>query len=94
MKFKLGLAIGFVAGYWVGAQADEERKRQIDDTVQKVRTNPRVQRVAETVSRGAERVTDAVESRLVDTADGVAGSAASTAEPGTDSGSSSSRRTG
>jgi hypothetical protein len=81
MKFKLGLAIGFAAGYWVGTQADEERRRQVQETVDKVRGNPRVQRVTDTVSRSAVRITDAVEERLVDTAGGAADKVASTVEP-------------
>lgn len=92
MKFKLGLVIGFAAGYWVGTQADEERKRQVDDTVQKIRGNPRVQRVTDTVSRSAGRVTDAVEERLVDTASGATDTAASSAEP--DKGRSTGSSTG
>jgi hypothetical protein len=81
MKFKLGLAIGFAAGYWAGAQADEERKRQVEEVVDKFRGNPRVQRVSDTVSRSAVRITDAVEERLVDTAGGAADKVASTVEP-------------
>jgi hypothetical protein len=81
MKFKLGLAIGFAAGYWVGTQADEERKRQVEEAVDKIRGNPRVQRVSDTVSRSAVRITDAVEERLVDTASGAAQSVAGTVEP-------------
>lgn len=92
MKFKLGLAIGFAAGYWVGTQADEERKRHVEETVQKIRGNPRVQRVSDTVSRSAGRITDAVEERIVETASGAADSVASTVEPddGSTSGSSGS----
>jgi hypothetical protein len=81
MKFKLGLALGFAAGYWAGTQADEERKRQVEDAVGKVRGNPRVQRVTDTVSRSAVRITDAVEERLVDTAGGAVDKVASTVEP-------------
>jgi hypothetical protein len=81
MKFKLGLAIGFAAGYWAGAQADEERKRQVEEVVDKFRGNPRVQRVSDTVSRSAVRITDAVEERLVDTAGGAADKVASSVEP-------------
>jgi hypothetical protein len=81
MKFKLGLAIGFAAGYWAGTQADDERKRQVEEAVDKLRGNPRVQRVTDTVSRSAVRITDAVEERLVDTAGGAADKVASTVEP-------------
>jgi hypothetical protein len=92
MKFKLGLAIGFAAGYWAGTQADEERKRQVEEAVDKIRGNPRVQRVSDTVSRSAVRITDAVEERLVDTAGGAADKVASTVEP--DGGTTSAPDTG
>jgi hypothetical protein len=92
MKFKLGLAIGFAAGYWAGTQADEERKRQVEEVVDKVRGNPRVQRVSDTVSRSAVRITDAVEERLVDTAGGAADKVATTVEP--DGGTTSAPDTG
>jgi hypothetical protein len=81
MNFKLGLVIGFAAGYWFGTQADEERKQQVQEAVDKVRGNPRVQRVTDSVSRSAVRITDAVEERLVDTAGGAANKVASTVEP-------------
>jgi hypothetical protein len=81
MRFKLGLAIGFAAGYWVGTQADEERKRQVEETVDKLRGNPRVQRVTDTVSRSAGKITDAVEERLVTSTSGAADAVASTVEP-------------
>jgi hypothetical protein len=92
MKFKLGLVIGFAAGYWVGTQADEERKRQVEETVGKIRGNPRVQRVTDTVSRSAVRITDAVEERLVESTSGAANSVASTVEP--DGGTESTPNTG
>jgi hypothetical protein len=92
MKFKLGLAIGFAAGYWAGTQADDERKRQVEEAVDKLRGNPRVQRVTDTVSRSAVRITDAVEERLVDTAGGAADKVASTVEP--DGGTTSASNTG
>lgn len=95
MKFKLGLAIGFAAGYWIGTQADEERKRQVEETVQKIRGNPRVQRVGDTVSRNATRISDAVEERFVDATNGSAGAVASSVEPGSKgSGSSGSKSSG
>ena len=33
-------AIGFAAGYWAGTQADDERKRQVEEAVDKIRGNP------------------------------------------------------
>jgi hypothetical protein len=94
MKFKLGVAIGFAAGYWAGTQADEERKRQVEEVVDKVRGNPRVQRVSDTVSRSAVRITDAVEERLVDTAGGAVDKVATTVEPDGGSTSASDTNTG
>ncbi|HEY8525954.1 MAG TPA: hypothetical protein VIL48_13370 [Acidimicrobiales bacterium] len=95
MKFKLGLAIGFAAGYWLGTQADEERKRQVEEAVGKIRDNPRVQRVTDSVSRGAGRLTDVVEERLVTTSGGAADRSGSSAESGaSNSGSSGSESSG
>lgn len=69
MRFKLGLAIGFAAGYWYGSLPEDERKRQLDEALTKVKGNPRLQRVTDTVSRNAAKLTDAVEEKVVDTAD-------------------------
>lgn len=69
MRFKLGLAVGLAAGYWAASMSNEERRRQLDEMVQRIRENPRVQHVSETVSRDARRIGDAVESRLVSGAD-------------------------
>ena len=33
MRFKLGAAIGFTAGYLVATRASEERRRQVDDAI-------------------------------------------------------------
>lgn len=82
VKFKLGLALGFIAGYWAGSRSDEQRKREVDEAVRRVREDPRVQRVGETVSQRAARLGDAVEHRLVGGADGAAASPSAT-EPET-----------
>ena len=82
MGFKLGAAIGFAAGYLVAAKASEERRRQFDDAIQRVRENPRVRHVTEVVSRDAKRLGDAVEDRFAKTADNVVESVASTVDPG------------
>lgn len=85
MRFKLGLAVGTAVGYWAATMSNEERRRQLDEVVQRIRENPRVQHVSETVSRDARRIGDAVESRLVSgadvAADAIAGSVET--EPGT-----------
>jgi hypothetical protein len=90
MRFKLGIAIGFAAGYWYASMSDEERKRQLDEALGKVRENPRVQRVGETVSANVAKITDAIESRAVTAADGATDSVASTVAPDGGSASSSS----
>ena len=87
MRFKLGLAIGFAAGYWYGSLPEDERKKQLDEALTKVRGNPRLQRVTDTVARNATKVTDAVEEKVVDTAER-AGSAVASKVPAGTSGSS------
>jgi gas vesicle protein len=89
MRFKLGAAIGFVAGYLVAAKASDERRRQVDDAIQRVRDNPRVRHVSEVVTRDAKKIGDAVEDRFAKTADNVVETVASTVEPADPSTSSS-----
>jgi len=84
MRFKLGLAIGFAAGYWYGSLPEEERKKQLDEALTKVKGNPRLQRVTDTVSRSAAKVTDAVEEKVVGTAER-AGDAVASKVPSTSS---------
>jgi hypothetical protein len=88
MRFKLGVAVGVAAGYWAASRSNEERRRQLEEAVQRIKENPRVQHVTETVSRDARRIGDAVESRLVSSADVAADTIAGTVED--DSGSRSS----
>jgi gas vesicle protein len=87
MRFKLGAAIGFVAGYLVAAKASDERRRQVDDAIQRVRDNPRLRHVSEVVTRDAKKIGDAVEDRLAKTADSVGDTVATTVEPGSSAGS-------
>jgi hypothetical protein len=70
MKLKLGFVAGFAVGYWVGSTPSDERRTKVESLWSGVRENPRVQRIADTVTTDAHRVTDAVEQRLVNTADG------------------------
>lgn len=81
MKFKLGAAIGFAAGYLAAVKAGDERRRQVDDAIHRVKENPRVRHVSDVVSRDAKRLGDAVEERLAKTADTVVESVAGTVEP-------------
>jgi gas vesicle protein len=90
MRFKLGAAIGFVAGYLVATRASEERRQQVDDAIQRVRDNPRVRHVSEVVTRDVKRIGDAVEDRFAKTADNVVETVATTVEPGSSAGSDTS----
>jgi gas vesicle protein len=90
MRFKLGAAIGFAAGYLVAAKASDERRRQVDDAIQRVRDNPRVRHVSEVVTRDAKKIGDAVEDRFAKTADNVVDTVAATVEPGSSAGSDAS----
>jgi hypothetical protein len=64
VRFKLGLALGFAAGYWAGSRSDEQRRKEVDEVVRRIREDPRLQRVGETMSHGVERLGDAVEQRV------------------------------
>lgn len=81
MRFKLGIAVGFAAGYYVATMSPEERRAKLDDLWSGVRENPRMQRVTDTVARDARRLGDAVEQRVVRVADGAVGAVAGTVGP-------------
>ena len=89
MRFKVGIAVGFAAGYWVATTSAEERRAKLDELVSGVRENPRLTRVADTVTRDVHRLGDAVEQRLAKVADGATGAVAHTVEPSDASTSSS-----
>ncbi|HEX5367203.1 MAG TPA: hypothetical protein VFW63_11155 [Acidimicrobiales bacterium] len=94
MRFRLGFVAGLVVGYWLGATPAEERRAKLDQAWSGVRDNPRVQRVSGTVSRDARRLGDAVEQRVVATADTAVEAVAGTVEPeGSGEGSSGSSGT-
>jgi hypothetical protein len=81
MKLTLGFAAGFALGYWVGNTTPDERRAKLDDAWKGVRDNPRLHRVADTVAEDARRLGDAVEQRIVTTADGAVQAVAGTVEP-------------
>jgi hypothetical protein len=81
MKFRTGIALGFAAGYWVATMSDEQRRAKLDQMVSRVRDNPRVAKMAETVSRDARKVGDALEARVTSTADRAGDKVADTIEP-------------
>ena len=64
MRFRLGLAVGFAAGYVLGAKAGRERYIQIEQTTRKIWESERAeklrhevgQKVPEAVSAAAHKV--------------------------------------
>jgi hypothetical protein len=86
MRFKIGLALGFAAGYWAGTTPPDQRRAKLDEALEGVRSNPRLQRVTDTVTRDARRLGDAVEHRFVQTADSAVGAVAKTVDTGNASG--------
>src|SRR5688572_29877190 len=65
MRFKLGLAIGFAAGYYLGAKAGRARYEQLRQWVDKAKESEAVEVAAEkakaVVDLGVERARDVVE---------------------------------
>lgn len=43
MRFRLGLAVGFGVGYYLGAKAGHERYEQIERVIEDLRRRPEVQ---------------------------------------------------
>lgn len=59
IRFRLGLVVGFCAGYYLGARAGEERYKQIRRTVERVRGSELVDKARAAVDLGIERVREA-----------------------------------
>jgi hypothetical protein len=89
MKLILGFAAGVAVGYWVGSTTPDERRTKLDDAWKGVRDNPRLNRVAGTMADDARRLGDAVEQRIVTTADGAVEAVAGKAGAGRPNGGSS-----
>jgi gas vesicle protein len=90
MRFKLGAAIGFVAGYLAAVKASDDRRQQVDNAIRRIRENPRVRHVSQVVTRDAKKIGDAVEDRFAKTADNVVETVSNTVEPGSPGSSDSS----
>ena len=67
MKFRLGVVIGFGAGYYLGSMAGRERYEQINKVVKKVKRSDAFEEAADkaraVVDLGVERAKDLVEER-------------------------------
>ncbi|MEX2659131.1 MAG: YtxH domain-containing protein [Acidimicrobiales bacterium] len=65
MRMRIGLAIGFGAGYYLGAKAGRERYEELNDLLGKVRRSDAYETTAEkakaAVDLGVERAREAVE---------------------------------
>ena len=70
MRFRLGLATGFAAGYYLGAKAGRERYEQINHTLAKVRRSEAYETATDkakaAVDAGVEKARDVVGSRFGD----------------------------
>ena len=68
MRFRLGLLIGFAAGYYLGTMAGRERYEQINRTLRKVQHTGAYEtatgKAKAVVDLGVERARDAVESKI------------------------------
>lgn len=68
MRFRLGLAVGFGAGYYLGSMAGRERYEQINRTIKKVKRSDAydvaTDKAKAVVDLGVERARDLVETKI------------------------------
>jgi hypothetical protein len=68
MKFKIGLVIGFAAGYYLGTAAGRERHQQINRFIDKAKRSDAFDELTDkaraAVDLGVERARDLVENRM------------------------------
>jgi len=66
MRFRLGLAIGFTSGYYLGSMAGRERYEQINAAIRKLKRSEAyevaTERAREVVDAGVDKATDLVDS--------------------------------
>lgn len=56
IRFRLGLVVGFCAGYYLGARAGEERYKQIRRTLDRVQRSDLAEKARAAVELGIERL--------------------------------------
>ncbi len=70
MRFRLGLVIGFGAGYYLGAQAGRERYEEINRMIRKVKRTDAYETASDkaraAVDLGVERAKDVIDEKVVD----------------------------
>ena len=68
MKFRLGVIVGFAAGYYLGAMAGRQRYEQINRMLRRARRSDAFDTATEkakaVVDLGVERARDAVEGKI------------------------------
>ena len=68
MRFRLGLVIGFGAGYYLGAQAGRERYEEINRMIRKVKRTEAFETASDktkaVVDLGVERAKDVIEEQV------------------------------
>ena len=73
MRFRLGLVIGFAAGYYLGTAAGRERHEQITRLIAKAKQSDAFEELTgkarAAVDLGVERARDVVENRMGNGAD-------------------------
>lgn len=78
MRFRLGLAIGFTSGYYLGSMAGRERYEQINSAIRKIKRSEAYEvatdKAREVVDTGVDKATDLIDSAR-DNGDEPAGSA-------------------
>ena len=66
MRFRLGLAIGFTSGYYLGSMAGRERYEQINSAIRKIKRSDAyevaTERAREVVDAGVDKATDLIDS--------------------------------
>ena len=77
MRFKLGLLIGFAAGFVVGARAGKERYDRLVARLRSIMRDDRVQQATDLAERSTRKTRAAAGSGLVDAANAIRDRAAS-----------------
>ena len=68
MRFRLGMAVGFAAGYYLGTQAGRERYEEINRMARKIKRSEAFDTATEkakaAVDLGVERAKDAIDDKI------------------------------